>query len=333
MRRYIPGLVACLFWFATGLLDAKIVWHSGRFGEPQIYIMNSDGSNPRQVGKDPGAAGWPILSPNGRQIVYHSNRGSQVVFNDNIWVMDVDGKNPRQLTQHPKHDNYPDWSPDGRQIVFDSDRGKDKNGWPTTEIYVIDADGGNLKQVTDLGFASRPRCSPDGQWILFEGIVEEEPGRHIFAIRPDGTDMWMLSEPRPGTGMYLGGWSPDAKRVVYAAAVRGQVTEVTLIIATLDKNRRPKVIKREEIPLPHIPALATVSFGADGKSVLFSGQFWGMWNIFRFRLDTHELIQLTDEFHYDAGPQEWNPRLSVVTSQERLIPQHWGKIKSVFQIK
>ena len=323
MRTYI--LVACL-WLATNPLWGKIVFDTRRHGGLEVYTMNADGSNPTRVTNDPTDAGSPTWSPNGQQIAFHSTRGGQMVPDDNIWVIDVDGKNLRQLTFHPKGDNYPDWSPDGNQIAFDSDRtGKDKDGWPTTEIFVMDANGGNVKQVTEVGFASRPRWSPDGEWILFEGVIDQ--GRQIYAIRPDGTDMWLVSEHRPDAGMYLGGWSPDGKQVVYAASVRAQVTHTTIIIATLEKNQRGKIRKSEEVPLPKMPAVQSVSFGADGKSILFGARTFGSWNIFRFRLDTHELIQLTDEFHRDLGARERNPRLSVPPQQGRRI-LYWGEIKS-----
>ena len=320
----ITLLVACL-WLATSTLNAKIVFRSKRDGRHEIYTMNSDGANPTRITHDPTSALSPTWSPNGRQIAFHSRRGSQVVPDSNIWVIDTDGKNLRQLTHHPEWDNYPDWSPDGLQIAFDSDRLSKEGEPPRTEIYVMDADGGNVTQVTDLGFASKPRWSPDGEWILFEGIIDQ--GRQIYAIRPNGTGLWQVSAPRPETGMYLGGWSPDGRRMVYLAAVRAQAAQTTIIIATLDKSGKLKVKRWEEVPLPNpnMP-VQTVSFGADGKSILFGGRVWGRWQIFRFRLDTHELIQLTDEFQSDLGPREWNPRLSV--SPRGLVPTRWGEIKS-----
>ena len=327
MRIYRLVLVAC-FWLATSPLNGQIVWYSGRLGGHEVYIMNADGTNPTRVTEDPASAVWPALSPNGRQIAFHSDRGSQLAPDRNIWVIDVDGKNLRQLTFHPKGDRYPAWAPDGNQIAFTSDREspEDKRQWPKTEIYVMDTDGGNVKRVTDLGFASRPRWSPDGEWILFEGIVDQ--GRQIYAIRPDGTDMWMVSEPRPEAGMYLGGWSPDGKQVLYKGSIHGDVRHSFAIIVTLDPIGRSKVKKREEVPLPKIPGVTSVSFGADGKSILFAGQHFGSWNIYRFRLDTHELIQLTDEFHLDLAPRERNPRLSV-PAQPGLLLQFWGQVKAV----
>ena len=77
--------------------------------------------------------------------------------------------------------------------------------------------------------------------------------------------------------------------------------------------------------MPKMP-FASVSFGGDGKSILFRGKRADVWNIYRFRLDTHELIQLTDNLWDDKKPHEWNPHLPV--SPQELDPKRWGEIKS-----
>lgn len=188
-------------WLVTSPLQAKIVFYSHRDGNWEIYTMNSDGSNQTRLTFNEAADSAPAWSPNGRQIAFDSNRDG----NDEVYVMDADGKNQRRLTHHSGVDGYPYWSPDGSQIAFDSNRGA-KPREQKFEIYVMDADGSNVKQVTDVGFASRPRWSPDGQWILFEAPVEGiiNQGRQIYAIRPDGTDLWQVSTPREGTGMIAG---------------------------------------------------------------------------------------------------------------------------------
>ena len=186
-------LVACL-WLATSPLWGKIVFYSKRDGNTEIYTMNSDGSNQIRLTFNNASDSSPAWSPNGRQIVFHSYRDDDQ--NPEIYVMDADGSNQRRLTHHAGIDGDPDWSPDGKQIAFISDRDA-KEGEPNLEIYTMDADGGNVRQVTNMGFVQRPRWSPDGKWILF---MENE----IFAIRPDGTGLWQVSEPKLGAGMFLG---------------------------------------------------------------------------------------------------------------------------------
>ena len=286
--------------------------------------MDADGSNQTRLTFNGAKDESPAWSPNGRQIVFHSHRDR----NGEVYVMNADGSNRRNLTRQRASDGFPYWSPDGSRIAFDS--APDDGAF---DLYLMDTDGNNMKQLTHMRrehweLASKPRWSPDGKWILFEGSFVEgniAQGRQIYAMRPDGTKRWQVSEPVPRASMFLGGWSPDGKQIVYAALIGARTAEATIIIATLDPIGGAKVIKREKVPLPKMP-VDTVSFGGDGKSILFSGKKALRWNIFRFRLDTHKLIQLTDNMGDNKGPHEWNPWLSV--SPQGLVPKRWGEIKS-----
>ena len=87
------------------------------------------------------------------------------------------------------------------------------------------------------------------------------------------------------------------------------------------------VVAEAEVLIPPMVAIHSVSFGADGRSVLFVGFNGGRNSSFRARLDTNELIQLTDAPFGDHSLQEWARGLSVSPKQEAL-PQTWGRIKA-----
>ena len=312
-------LVASL-WLATSPLHGKIVFYSNRDGNNEIYTMNSDGTNQTRLTFNKVSDIRPAWSPNGQQIVFESYRDDDQ--RTEIYMMDADGSNQRRLTHYPGWDADPDWSPDGSQIAFSSDR----NGGPSRgNIFVMDTDGSNVRQVTDAFFAQRPKWSPDGEWILY---MEGE----IFAIRPDGTDLWQVSEPKPDTVMNLGGWSPDGKQILYVEAKNSSVNATTPIIATLHPADPQRVFKRMPVKRA-LKALDSFSFGADGKSVLFKGKKdfvkanvkGDPWNIYRFGLVDKQLIQLTDSLGKDTFPQEWDSRLPV--SPQKLTPTRWGEIK------
>lgn len=310
-------LVACL-WLVTSPLWGKIVFHSFRDGNTEVYKMDSDGSNQTRLTFNEASDSSPAWSPNGHQIAFQSKRDG----NWEVYAMDADGKNLRNLTRHPGIDGYPDWSPGGSYIMFDSSRGgKEPN--QDIDIFVMHADGSNVRQITRLGFASRPKWSPDGKRITFEAVVDD--GRQVYVVNADGTHRWQVSKPEPDAAMFVRGWSPDGKRILYTAAIGAKSNNAAFIIATLDPSGRSKVTKWERVPLPKMP-ISLASWGADGKSILFSGASQANWDIYRYLIDSGQLIQLTFHFRKDTSPQEWNPRLSV--QPQRLLPVFWGEIKS-----
>ena len=121
----------------------KIAFVSGRDGNSNIYVMDADGKNVHQLTDHPVSDTNPAWSPNGRKIAFVSY-GDGV--DSAIYIMDADGGGIVRLTTYPAE--YPVWSPDGRQLAFHSN--KNPEGVPNSdlEIYVIDADGENERQLT-----------------------------------------------------------------------------------------------------------------------------------------------------------------------------------------
>ena len=320
----LPILVACL-WLATSPLWGKIVFYSRRDGNLEIYTMDSHGGNQTRLTFNEVSDAAPTWSPNGQQIVFHSYQDGE--RHPDIYVMDADGGNRRRLTHHPGLDSFPDWSPDGSQIAFDSTQNADAN--QRLNIFVMDANGGNVRQVTRMDFASRPKWSPNGKRILFEAVTDN--GREVYMVDADGRNLWKVSFPNIEAGIFARGWSPDGKRILYTEAIGSSVNDATLIIATLHPTRR-EVRHYDRVPLP-MRTISGGAWGADGKSVLFSGKPADApnndlhWNIYRFHLIDKKLIQLTHHVKRDQIGQEWNPSLSV-QPQQRLLPVFWGEIKS-----
>ena len=338
--------VACL-WLATSPLWGQIAFHSNRIGTSQIYTMNSDGSNQTQLTfNEENKSGYPVWSPNGKQIVFLRYMGqwsevvkesedknfgesvSRIVMNYDVFVMDADGTNQRNLTNHPELDGFPDWSPDGKQIVFASTRGYNYRKGIDINIFVMSADGGHIRQITKLKQATTPRWSPDGKRIAF-ATDDFELNKQVYVVdADDGRKPWRVSSPIATVEMILGGWSPDGKQILYREATEFGFGKSTPVIATLDFRRRD-VIRWKRVSVPK-GTFSTSDFSADGKSILFSADLIddGEKNdeIYRFVLADRQLIQLTHSPGRDAGPHEWNPRLSVAAQD--LTPTLWGKIKA-----
>ena len=128
--------------------------------------MDVDGSNQKQLTTLRGYDGSPIWSGDGQNIAFISNRNGSY----QLWMMDADGRNQRQLLPHDFSSNVesPAWSPDGQKIAFEMPSPLTDHRANPADIWVIDADGSNLTQLTTgPGYDSDPNWSPDGQKIVF----------------------------------------------------------------------------------------------------------------------------------------------------------------------
>ena len=80
---------------------------SDRESNPEIYVMNADGSNLQRLTDNAGDDTDPDWSPDGRRIVFVSNRDG----NDELYLMNADGSDPRRLTYEKANDWQPAWRP------------------------------------------------------------------------------------------------------------------------------------------------------------------------------------------------------------------------------
>ena len=131
----------------------KIVYSSTASGSRDIWIMNQDGTGPKQLTSGKHNDLDPAVSPDGKYIVFGSNRTGAF----NIWRMDIDGGNLQQLTSGHS-DWWPNCSPDGQWVVYSSFMA----GTPT--LWKAPIGGGDPVPLTDK-FSMLPVVSPDGEWI------------------------------------------------------------------------------------------------------------------------------------------------------------------------
>ena len=131
----------------------KIVYASKASGNLDIWIMNADGSNQRQLTQNSRINNHPSVSLDGRYIIFASDRAGT----PNIWRMDIDGSNAKQLTSGSGEQN-PQCTPDGKLVVYTLLGA----GKPT--LWRVSIDGGAPQQLTDK-YTAAPIVSPDGKSI------------------------------------------------------------------------------------------------------------------------------------------------------------------------
>ncbi len=117
---------------------SRLAFVSTRDGQPEIYVMDADGTNPSRLTNAPGADGDPSFTADGRAVLFHSPRtGHRQIF-----LQPITSSDAIQLTQEPSDNSQPSPSPDGETIAFVSNRdGSD-------DIWLMSRDGSNQRNFT-----------------------------------------------------------------------------------------------------------------------------------------------------------------------------------------
>ena len=150
----------------------KIAFASTRDTNPQIFVMDPNGSNVVRLTHNSAEDAQPAWSPNGTKIAFATNRDG----NDEIYVMNANGSAQVNLTNHTGSDLAPAWSPDGTKLAFQSDRETNYAVW------IMNADGSNPVRLTNPNTpAGAPSFSPDGTRIAYESDGD------IWVMNVDGS--------------------------------------------------------------------------------------------------------------------------------------------------
>jgi len=88
----------------------------------EIWIMDADGSNQRQITHLGAASFAPFLHPDGKRVIFSSNYGDPKGREFNLWMINVDGSGLTQITKTLEFDGFPMWTRDGKKLIFASNR-------------------------------------------------------------------------------------------------------------------------------------------------------------------------------------------------------------------
>ncbi|HPQ40937.1 MAG TPA: hypothetical protein PLV45_11250, partial [bacterium] len=259
---------------------------SHRSGNMDIFWIQPDGGNLKQLTGDPGEDIWPMWSPDGNWILFQSDRSG----NRDVWIMAADGSLQKNLTNHPAMDESPGWTASGNQIVFSSDRSGE------FELHVMNRDGSNVKQITrpDPGMEILPAVSPVEDLVAYTANKPLIPGWNIYKISLNGGEPIRISSEFGCRSK----WSPDGEFLAYVSNGFNGKTD----IFTFRKNgrRRQRIVKTPEYD--YDPC-----FSPDGKHLCFArgraGEKGG-WDLWIVNIDGTGLRPLTSD-HQDNRFPSW----------------------------
>lgn len=244
--------------YTTGWQGSAGSWHY------QLWRMDADGSNRRQLTADPYLLPYTgALSPNGRQVAYTQGTG----YGTNPWhlqVVNIDGTGTRDVLA--KHRNKfsvvrdPSWSPDGRTLLFVG-----QADGVAHDLWTVNLDGSGLRRVTTCGCAweNKPKWSPTRNEVLWSpntydvSILDLDTGqsRRIHDHTPSGA----LSAID-----YT--WSPDGNLVAFSGSARDRATTDIYVVGRERTGGLLQVTKDPEVNFsaPH--------FSPDGSRIAVSAQ-------------------------------------------------------------
>jgi TolB protein len=277
----------------------------------EIYLMNGDGTNVREITHNTTGENFPVLSPDGKRIVFESNRlrkESDPVNWVSLYVMNVDGTGEASLVPG----NSASWSPDSKSIAFhasSSGKGKLISGLPgaaafDSDIFTLNVDdfltkGTPPKNITNSPNAvdDDPDWSPDGKKIAFtsHAITDDQTNSvtaEIYIKKANGKGKARRltnnneEERAPD-------WSPDGKYIVYAGR-KGEVVEgrtfgtFEICIINADGSGEKRITNNK---LPEL----TITWSPDGKQLIFHRAVGGVgqFQLFTINADGTDEKQLT----------------------------------------
>jgi len=198
-----------------------------------IFESDYDGDHLKRLTDAKGYDAEGAYSPNGREIVFCSNRDGSL----ELYIMDEDGKNVRKLTNAPNcYNGGPFFSPDGQRIIFRADRKvKDE-----LQIMIINRDGTGERQLTNIkGVAWGPYWHPDAKHIIYSAADHSNPmvrpNYDLWLMNVDSGKTWRITHA-PGADV-LPVFSPDGKRLMWTSTRDGKMPGSQLFLADFTMPR------------------------------------------------------------------------------------------------
>ena len=213
-----------------------------------IFVADLEGNITAQLTNEPGYDAEATVSPKGDKIVFTSDRSGDL----ELYTMNLDGTDVKQITDELGYDGGAFFSPDGSKLIFRASRPKTPEAIkeykdllaeglvePTDmELFICNADGSNLKQLTFLGNANwSPFFHPSGNKILFSSNFEAEKGFpfNLYFIDIDGKNLERVTHGETFDAFPV--FSNDGKYLAFSSnRNNGGTRDTNLFIAEWQEN-------------------------------------------------------------------------------------------------
>jgi len=204
----------------------KYIWPL--YSSYDIFMADLNGKIVKQLTTSRAYDAEATLSPDGKKMIYTSTKDGDI----DLYVMDIKTGKEKRITHTLGYDGGAWFSPDGKKIIWRASR-------PTTdteikeykellaenlvapthmEVFIADADGGNVQQVTHYGNANwAPAYLPDSRRIIFASNHQSKRGYpfNLYLVNEDGTGLEKISAEKSFDAFAM--FSPDGKKIVFCS--------------------------------------------------------------------------------------------------------------------
>jgi TolB protein len=262
-------------WGATSLFGTKIYFVSDRTGHKEVWSMDPDGSNQKQITSFKSISIMPAASPDGSKIAFTSfARGNPAIF-----ILSTEtGRRLSFYNQVASLNATPDFTPDGKQILYASSA----SGY--AQIYVANLDGSSLKRISSSrAIEVEPKVNPKtGSDIVF--VSGRTGPQQIFRMNFDGTGVERLTN---GQGEASNpSWNPDGQHIAFSwtrGYATGNFNLFLMDVANRQFDQLTHSEGRNENP----------SWAPDGRHLVFMSTRSGSHQIYTMLADGTQVHQLT----------------------------------------
>jgi hypothetical protein len=245
--------------------------------------------------------------------------GSAMVFaaEGDLYVLEPGPGTARRLSEGADWEGGPVWSRDGSRIAFHTDRdAAEAEPREDYNIYVMDADGTNLVQITDDPAGEFfPDWSPDGTRLVFARQSENSETRHLVIVDLATGAERELTDPTSDADFPA--WSPDGTKVAFSSMTSGDCswegTDCNTSIFTINADGSGLT------QLTDVPGIDSFpDWSPDGREIAFhttrADPTSGRWDIYVMSFDGMEVFPLTNDPGVDQFPS-WSPDGRLVLFQ------------------
>ncbi len=198
------------------------------FPEYDIFTASLDDPTPHRLTDTPGYDAEGTISPRGDRIVFTSVRDGDI----ELYTMALDGSDVRRITHEPGYDGGAFFSPDGSMLVWRASRpqpGAELDEYrrllaqglvhpSKLDIYVANADGSNVRRLTDNGAANfAPFFRPGGKKVIFCSNIADPKRRNfdLFLVDLDGSHLEQVTYFEEFDGFPM--WTPDGRTLAFCS--------------------------------------------------------------------------------------------------------------------